>query len=64
MGECYAGLGSLFAPRRNTKMSIEERATVNPNPYSEQHIQQYLESDGTGIDHPAGDSLILALHDR
>ena len=40
-------------------MSIEERATVNPNPYSEGHIQQYLESDGEGVDHPAGDSLIL-----
>ena len=40
-------------------MSIEERATVNPNPYSEGHIQQYLGSDGEDVDHPAGDSLIL-----
>lgn len=40
-------------------MSVEDRATVNPSPSAEQHIQTYLASDGRDVDHPAGDSLIL-----
>ncbi len=40
-------------------MSVEERATVNPSPYAEGHIQAYLASDGRDVDHPAGDRLIL-----
>ena len=59
MGECYIGLGRLFALRKERHMSVEERATVNPNPYSEEHIQKYLVSNGKDVDHPAGDSLIL-----
>jgi deazaflavin-dependent oxidoreductase (nitroreductase family) len=40
-------------------MSVEERATVNPSQYAEDHIQAYLASNGQDVDHPAGDSLIL-----
>ncbi len=40
-------------------MNIEERATVNPSQYAEDHIQTYLASNGRDVDHPAGDRLIL-----
>ena len=40
-------------------MNVEERATVNPSQYAEEHIQTYLASNGRDVDHPAGDSLIL-----
>ena len=40
-------------------MSVEERATVNPSQYAEEHIQAYLASNGRDVDHPAGDRLIL-----
>ncbi len=40
-------------------MNIEQAAGVNPSVDAEMHIQQYLASDGSDVDHPAGDSLIL-----
>jgi deazaflavin-dependent oxidoreductase (nitroreductase family) len=40
-------------------MNVEERATVNPSQYAEDHIQTYLASNGQDVDHPAGDRLIL-----
>lgn len=40
-------------------MNVEDLATVNPSPHAEQHIQDYLASDGRDVDHPAGERLIL-----
>ena len=52
-------MGLLFAHRKGHRMSVEERATVNPSRYAEEHIQAYLASNGKDVDHPAGDRLIL-----
>ncbi|MGI9667828.1 MAG: nitroreductase/quinone reductase family protein [Acidimicrobiia bacterium] len=40
-------------------MTIEDRATTNPNAWVEQQIQDYLENDGRNTGHPAGDNLVL-----
>ena len=53
------GLGLLFAYQKDHRMNIEERATVNPSQYAEEHIRTYLASNGRDVDHPAGDRLIL-----
>ena len=49
----------LLAYEKERGVSVEERATVNPSPRAEEHIQKYLVSDGRDVDHPAGDRLIL-----
>lgn len=59
MRECWAVLGLLIASKKDHRMNIEERATVNPSQYAEEHIQTYLASNGKDVDHPAGDRLIL-----
>ncbi len=40
-------------------MTIEDRAVDPARPHAAKHVQQYLESDGAVVDHPAVGHLIL-----
>lgn len=40
-------------------MTIEDRAVDSPTGRAAEHARQYLESDGTAVDHPAVGSLLL-----
>jgi len=42
-------------------MTIEDRAVDPSRPHAAEHIRQYLESDGSAVDHPAAGHLII-LH--
>ena len=40
-------------------IEIESQAVDTPQPWARKHIEQYLRSDGSEVDHPLADNLIL-----
>lgn len=42
-----------------TLSAIEEQAVDNPQPWARKNIEEYLKSDGTDVEHPMADNMIL-----